>query len=305
MYRSKWFVIGVGALTLIALTAGLSAFSFFSPVSASAEVVQPVREAVYFGPGRPGSPGGPGKTRQYLAEALGITEEALQAAEDAAFQAAVEEALQNGLITQAQVDRLNEPNAFKHRGLSELLVGPESGIDMEEFLAVALGITIEELQTAKEQAFEDALTAQVEEGNITEEQADLIKAKNALRGYLDPEAMMAKALGITEEQLESYRTQHLRPDEIAEDLGLTIDQLNEAIPAAYMSEVEQAVEDGVITQDQADLLLENQDYGPHFGQFGRDGFGGGPGRMMPGMRGEFSDPEQPPQPPAQTEESNS
>ncbi|HXF64542.1 MAG TPA: hypothetical protein VNK95_23125 [Caldilineaceae bacterium] len=103
-------------------------------------------------------------------------------------------------------------------------------------LAEALGITVEELQAARDEVFAEELAAAVADGRLTQEEADQLQAQRALRRYL-----------------------------------------SERLQTAYKEAVQQAVEDGVITQEQADALLAE----PGWGFFGR-GFGGPRGH---GMRG--------------------
>lgn len=174
-----------------------------------------------------------------LAEALGITAEELQAAYTTAAEAAIAQAVEADLLTQTQADALLERLAsadgagFGRFGLGHIGRFGNREIDFAALLADALGITPEELEAAQAKAQEAAIDQAVEDGNLTQEQADLAKAWQAFRAYV------AEQQPTIEEQLA------------------------------------QAVEAGAITQEQADLLLENQ-----------QDFGGMRGRgMMPGMDG--------------------
>ncbi len=128
--------------------------------------------------------------------------------------------------------------------------GEMRGFDMGDmrgeyqgFLADALGITVEELQAAQLKARDAMVDKAVEDGVITQEQADLMKARQAFMQY--------------------YAAENAQT-------------MEDALSAA--------VEAGAITQEQADLLLEQQ------GQMGRGFFGRGmPGGGMfgEGMRGGF------------------
>ncbi|GIV78433.1 MAG: hypothetical protein KatS3mg050_2827 [Litorilinea sp.] len=116
-----------------------------------------------------------------------------------------------------------------------------STIDFQALLAEQLGITVDELQTAQDEAFASLLAQAVEDGLLTQEQADQIQARHALRRYLD----------------ES--------------------NLQERLRAVYEETIQQAVEEGVITQEQADQILSQS--GPGFGfGFGR----GARGRLRAG-----------------------
>jgi len=188
---------------------------------------------------------GDGSTKEDLANALGITVEELTAAMQTANTAAIDLALEQGLITQAQADQLKERGeAFPFAGRWHGWMG-ENGIDFEALLADALGITTEQLQQAQTQAFEARIDQAVTDGNLTQEQADLMKGRRALFSS------------------EIFQT---------------------AMQSAFKSAVEAAVSSGVITQAQADLILEQAGnrfdgmggFGGR-GMFG-PGFGGHPGR---------------------------
>ena len=89
--------------------------------------------------------------------------------------------------------------------------------DHAEFLAEALGISVEALQAAQQKAHEALLAQAVEEGALTQEQADLLLARHAFMRYTANE---------------------------------NAQNLEEALDAA--------VEAGALTQEQADLLREAQ-----------------------------------------------
>ena len=202
---------------------------------------------------------GDGSTQEDLANALGITVEELTAARQKANEAAIDQALEQGLITQAQADQLKaKENSFPFAGRWNGWMS-QNGIDYEALLAEALGITPEKLQEAKNQAFEASIDQAVTDGKLTQEQADLMKGRQALYSN------------------ESFQT---------------------AMQSAFETAVKAAVSSGVITQAQADLILEQAGNrfdgmggfgGP--GGFGPDFGGRGPGRH--GGMDEFQ-PVQPP-----------
>jgi hypothetical protein len=202
-----------------------------------------------------------------LAEALGISEEELQAAYLKAANAALDQAVEKDLLTQTQADNLRqrlESASSDGRGLPfagrgvEFLRGGD--IDGEALLADALGMTVDDLQAAYDKAEAAALSQEVDEGRLTQEQADLLTARRAFQEYL--------------------RSQQ----------------------KSYADQVQAAVDAGAITQAQADLLLKNeQDFGgrgfgmggdfgpgmrggmhPHMGD---QGMMPGPGMGAPGMDG--------------------
>lgn len=134
----------------------------------------------------------------------------------------------------------------------------ELGSEYQSYLAEALGITVEELQAAQVKAQDAMIDQAVADGNLTQEQADLMKARQAFMQYYTGQSQQA---------------------------------LEDALSAA--------VEAGALTQEQADLLLENQ------GQMGRGMFGGGFGEhggrggshhrgMTPGQGGRMTPDNQTP-----------
>jgi hypothetical protein len=171
--------------------------------------------------GRPGA--WSGDRGELLAEALGISVEELEAAYEEVRAAAIEQALEAGLISEEQAERLLEGSARFGRGLPGFLA------DKDERLAGALDISVEELQEARDEVRVARLEALVEAGVLTQEQADLMAAREAVQGYIDQEG------------------------------------LAETIQDAYEEAVEAALEAGDITEEQAEQLQETL---PAFGPFG-------------------------------------
>jgi hypothetical protein len=146
-------------------------------------------------------------------------------------------------------------------------------IDQEALLADALGITVEELQAAFEKAHIAGIQQALDEGLITQEQADMMLVQRQLRDYIDQDALTAKALGISVEELQAARDEDKPLIVLAYELGLDQATMRTNMQNAYQETIQQAVADGVITQDQADQILDGPGFG--FGGFrGRGGFGG-------------------------------
>lgn len=167
--------------------------------------------------------GGPGGSDEDLAAALGITIEDLTAAEQKAFTSAVDAALKAEYITTSQAETLKAGTA-NFRNLYRYLSETERAeFDQDVYLAQALGITEEELKAgydAMEQARIDQLVA---DGVLTQEQADLQAAYQALRGSTTFAATMKQAM---------------------------TDAINAEVKA------------GTLSQAQADLLIANLDETP-------------------------------------------
>lgn len=186
---------------------------------------------------------------ELLAEALGISVEELQAAQVVAREAAVEQAVAEGLITQEQADELLSGDWIGRRGFG-LPRGVQIGtIDMDVLLAEALDISVEELQAARSEAFTARLAALVEAGVLAQDQADMLQAYKNVQGYVD------------------------------------YDALTESVRSYFQAAIEQALADGVITQAQADQMLENlsrlemRDFPGFGGRGGHRGHGHGRGGL--------------------------
>ena len=197
---------------------------------------------------------GPGMTMddgvrgQALADALGISLTDLQTAVQKANQAVLDKAVADGLITQAQADAMKAHKGglpFKGHMAGWL---DEQGLDYNALLAEALGITPEALLAAQNTVFEAQLAQAVTDGNLTQEQADMMKARRDLKQDPTFQAAMQAA--------------------------------QDDLKATYAAAIQKAVEAGIITQAQADQLLTEP-----VGRFGMGGMMGGGERGRGGRMG--------------------
>lgn len=194
--------------------------------------------------------------RELLAEELGVTVEDLEAAHDAVMEA-----------VQAEDGRPDRD-------------------EVKALLAEQLGVTVEELEAA-EDAVQEAMLAQlVADGTITQEELDEMLAMQELRelgkeifSRDDAQAVIAEQLGLTVEELAAAHDEGTRLSDLAEQQGVDLETVMTAVSDARTAAIEQAVADGTITQDQADILL-SQD-GPGFGGRGHGGHGGRGGHGGP------------------------
>ncbi len=166
----------------------------------------------------------------------------------------------------------------------------DGDLDYDVFLAEALDISVDQLQSAREQARSAMLAEAVEKGYITEEQVALMEARAALRDYIDEQALLAEALGVTIDELEEAREAEKPLSVLIYELGLEPAEVRENIQAAYQKAVQQAADEGVITAEQAEQF---QSDGVRMDRFGGkrghgDFHGGFKGRGVPGF------PEAPP-----------
>ncbi|MEW5986525.1 MAG: hypothetical protein AB1791_07835 [Chloroflexota bacterium] len=294
MKNWKW-IVGVGVAVVAVVVMGAVAFlprveaAVEQVAATSARSTSTVVSPVFLGQRHGGSfgYGGPlGQDDSYLADALGITVEELQAAKDEALAAGLAQAVEAGLITQEQADAMIAGDAwfgrggFGHHGFG----GFGLTIDHQALLADALGITVEELDAARQEAHVAAVEAALADGTITQEQADLMLAVSAVKAAVDQAELRASVLGLTVEELEAAVADGTTFSELLDQAGLTATEYRDAMDEAYQAAVAQAVEDGLITQEQADLALESG--------FGLGGCPGGHGGMGfgrgGGFRGEFA-----------------
>jgi len=244
-----------------------------------------------------------GKSPRDLMDELGISEEEFQAAMQAAHEAAVQQAVEDGVITQVQADLILDSEASfapggpggstgkdgpgELQGREGAANFPGRGENMDTYLAEALGISVEELQAARQKASEAAMDAAVESGEITEEQVNLMEVRQALKGYIDQKDLTATALGITVEELQAAREEGKSPRDLMDELGISTEDFQAAMQAAHEAAIQQAVDDGVITQEQADLILKSEMNLSPGGHGGFPGSGGGMGQPGgPGQPGQ-------------------
>jgi hypothetical protein len=119
--------------------------------------------------------------------------------------------------------------------------GPNGGYTRED-LANALGITVDELNTAYQNAYTAALKDAVAGGLITQTQADQLTANGNVFPFGDRWDGWLTQNGI---DFNTY---------LADSLGISVDELKANYQTAYYANIDQAVSDGNLTQEQADLM---------------------------------------------------
>ena len=183
-------------------------------------------------------------------------------------------------------DNATQADGLSLRGLHHGFMS-SGGSTHDEYLAEALGITLEQLQAARRTAMAAYLADAVTAGDITQEQADLALAKYALRDVIDQKVLLAEALGMTEEELQAALNDGQSLSDLMTTQGIDADTLQTNMQAAYEAAIARAVADGVITQAQADAVLAQD---TNFGLFGGHGRGG---RGHHGRGGSWSLPSTP------------
>ena len=161
-----------------------------------------------------------------------------------------------------------------------------------------LGVTADELRSALADAEDAQLDAAVKAGDLTQEQADEIREHRADEGTVlgiggphggppgmhhgpggpGPMEDVAKALGITEEQLFERLEDGKSLSAIAEAEGRTLAEVSEAVEKAMTERLDADVEAGRLTDARRDEMLEHLDeMVEHIGD--------GPPPMHPGPEG--------------------
>ena len=239
MKIGKYFYMGLGAIVALAIGAGAFAFTESTQASAADSFISAQVSEDGFGlnvgngfddverPGRPGRGGNRGGDRDNsaLLEELGVTQEQWDAAREA--------------VRASFEDSEERPDKETVQAL----------------FAEELGVTVEEIEAAKEAVREAKLAEALANGEITQEEIDLMEARRAVMETIDRKAVMADILGITVEELEAAKEDGSIRD-LVEESGLTREEIQTQAKAAYDAAVDQAAADGLITDEQAEQLKE-------------------------------------------------
>jgi hypothetical protein len=149
----------------------------------------------------------------------------------------------------------------------KLIIASTAGVLMLTGVAVAVPV-LADTDASGQSAVDrirDALSGLVDDGSLTEEQADEVATTLGEAGIgghgghhggrLGLETA-ATALDMTEEELRTaLEVDGTSLAEVAEDEGVDVDTLVEALVQAEQDRIAQAVEDGRLTQEEADERL--------------------------------------------------
>jgi transcriptional regulator CtsR len=146
---------------------------------------------------------------------------------------------------------------------------PGSNIDYDALLADALGISVDELEAARQKANQAAIDLAVEEGLLTEDEAALMHVRLLVKDLIDTQALNAEALDMSMEELQAALDDGQTMQDLLTEKELTPAAYREAYQAAYENAIQALVDQGVITAEQAELLLDQP--------------------LLSGLRGAFTD----------------
>lgn len=125
----------------------------------------------------------------YIAESLGVTESELQEARQAAHDAALEQAVTEGVITAEQAELIKAGRALRQYLDPQEILSQALGIDAADFEAARqegkpllylfgeLGLDFADVKPAMQSAYEDAIQQAVDDGVITASQAEKFQEK--------------------------------------------------------------------------------------------------------------------------------
>jgi hypothetical protein len=168
------------------------------------------------------------------------------------------------------MNRMNHgPMGGPFSGWGRLSMGSDMGYETQ--LAEALGISVDQLRAAQDSAVDNGIKQAVAEGELAPKQAERMLTWRKLRPYLNPEALAARVLEMTPDQMDAAMSQGKSLWDLAQERKLDFGTARERFLAAGKAAVQQAVADGAITQQQADEVAKMA--GHRHGPGGRGGFG--------------------------------
>jgi len=213
--RTLWALVVGGALVLTAgATTVLAQDAPATPPAVDEAAPAPLQWMGKGGPGgmemwggRGDAHGSLGRDGELLANALGITEEELDTAWQEAYTAVLAQAVEDGYITQAQVDKWGKQSRAGAFVLREWYDDAAA----DGFLAEALGISVEELQAARDNALPAALEAGlIEQGDANLMQAGKLIAEAVQTAKDEAIAEAVKQGLLTQEQADAMTSGGLR-----------------------------------------------------------------------------------------------
>lgn len=135
-------------------------------------------------------------------------------------------------------------------------------------LAANLGLDQDKVSAAIEATKKQMLEEAVQDGKLTQEQADKIASDPTSMGFGFPgkghkmgakgfnQDNIAKVLGITVDELKTQLQSGKNIQDLISEAGLTAEQFHEKMLELEKEAIAKDVESGKITQDQADKILE-------------------------------------------------
>ncbi|GBF34981.1 hypothetical protein DCCM_4102 [Desulfocucumis palustris] len=138
--------------------------------------------------------------------------------------------------------------------------------------AANLGVSEEQVKTAVEATKDQMIDEAVQQGKLTQEQADKMKSNEGFaffgsghdrgHGFMGPGGNpedIANILGITAEQLKTELQSGKKFADIIAEHGITMEQFKEKMQEIRKDAISKAVSDGKLTQEQADKMIQKME----------------------------------------------
>ena len=156
---------------------------------------------------------------------------------------------------------------------------PDMAAMYQDFIskfAANLGVSDDQVKEALDATNEQMLAEAVEQGRLTQEQADNMKSGEGFgffgfghgrgQGPGGPGGnsdAMASILGITADELKAQFEAGTKIEDIVTAQGMTMDQFQQKMEELRKEEISKAVADGKITQEQAGKMSQHMGPRPH------------------------------------------
>lgn len=150
--------------------------------------------------------------------------------------------------------------------------GSAAGSYWQEFvskLAANLGVSQDKLSAALDTTKQQMLAEAVQQGRLTQAQADKIASRPGFfpfgfgrgkgpgfAGVINQRNLVAQALGLTADQLQSKLQAGEKLPQIVTGQGMTMAQFQQKMLTLEQQALSQAVSQGKLTQDQANRILQ-------------------------------------------------
>ncbi len=126
--------------------------------------------------------------------------------------------------------------------------------------AEALGVTVEQLRASRLEAAKARLEQAYSQGRLSQAEYEAQLAWLQVRAeYLDPEALLARALGLSVDEVREACTSGKTLRDLLQEQGLDARTFRQQMKEAAVTQVLQALQDGKLTQEQLVRLLLRQE----------------------------------------------
>lgn len=191
---------------------------------------------------------------------LGLGEAEYEAAREEVRVAVIEEAAAGGWLSEDEAAALLESGRSLRLGRGWYY---DNIFDKQAMLAEALGVSVADLEAAKQAAEERHLAERVADGRLSETEAADRLTVRAFKESLDSDALLAQALNISVAALNEARAANTHYDDLLAELDIDHEAARAAQAAVMADAVQAAVDAGTLTTEQAELMESGACNGRH------------------------------------------